>query len=160
MFQRVDKLAELGTSVVTISGGEPLLHPQLDDVDWPHPPQRHDRRPYHQRLSVGCGPHQAIEPGRLEWLQISIDNVNPDDVSKKSLKVLDKKLQTAGRARRFSCEHQLSGRRRDSESSGRAHHWQARGRTRVQFNYWHHSRWHRPLAGGRSTTKSAASTTK
>jgi MoaA/NifB/PqqE/SkfB family radical SAM enzyme len=30
----------------------------------------------------------------LEWLQISIDNVNPDDVSKKSLKVLDKKLQS------------------------------------------------------------------
>ncbi len=26
-------------------------------------------------------------------MQISIDNVNPDDVSKKSLKVLDKKLQ-------------------------------------------------------------------
>src|SRR6202045_193545 len=32
MFQRVDKLPELGTSVVTISGGEPLLHPQLDDL--------------------------------------------------------------------------------------------------------------------------------
>src|ERR1700756_1777580 len=30
MFQRVDKLAELGTSVITISGGEPLLHPDLD----------------------------------------------------------------------------------------------------------------------------------
>src|SRR5438128_7904785 len=32
MFQRVDKLAELGTSVVTISGGEPLLHPDLDEI--------------------------------------------------------------------------------------------------------------------------------
>src|SRR5205807_3515110 len=32
MFQRVDKLAELGTSVITISGGEPLLHPELDDI--------------------------------------------------------------------------------------------------------------------------------
>src|SRR5262245_1774656 len=29
MFRRVDKLAELGTAVVTISGGEPLLHPEL-----------------------------------------------------------------------------------------------------------------------------------
>ena len=28
----------------------------------------------------------------MEYLQLSIDNVNPDDVSKKSLKVLDKKL--------------------------------------------------------------------
>ena len=32
MYRRVDKLGALGTSVVTISGGEPLLHPQLDDV--------------------------------------------------------------------------------------------------------------------------------
>jgi MoaA/NifB/PqqE/SkfB family radical SAM enzyme len=32
MLRRVDKLAELGTSVVTISGGEPMLHPELDDI--------------------------------------------------------------------------------------------------------------------------------
>src|SRR3989442_13628585 len=32
MFQRVDKLGHLGTSVVTISGGEPLLHPELDEI--------------------------------------------------------------------------------------------------------------------------------
>src|SRR5882757_11353083 len=32
MYQRIDKLAELGTSLVTISGGEPLLHPELDEV--------------------------------------------------------------------------------------------------------------------------------
>src|SRR5438874_12567138 len=32
MFRRIDKLAELGTSVITISGGEPLMHPELDDV--------------------------------------------------------------------------------------------------------------------------------
>src|SRR6266849_7943804 len=32
MFRRVDKLGELGTSVITISGGESLLHPELDDI--------------------------------------------------------------------------------------------------------------------------------
>ena len=32
MFRRVDKLGELKTSVITISGGEPLLHPELDDI--------------------------------------------------------------------------------------------------------------------------------
>src|SRR5438128_12684931 len=32
MFRRVDKLGELRTSVVTISGGEPLLHPDLDQI--------------------------------------------------------------------------------------------------------------------------------
>src|ERR1700728_81494 len=30
MYQRLDHLAELGTTVITISGGEPLLHPDLD----------------------------------------------------------------------------------------------------------------------------------
>src|SRR5262245_56644189 len=30
--QRIDKLAALGTSAVTISGGEPMMHPQLDDI--------------------------------------------------------------------------------------------------------------------------------
>src|SRR6267378_4519426 len=32
MLRRVDKIGDLGTSVITISGGEPLLHPQLDDI--------------------------------------------------------------------------------------------------------------------------------
>ena len=36
---------------------------------------------------------QRLNQAGLEHLQISIDNVMPDDVSKKSLKVLDKKLQ-------------------------------------------------------------------
>ena len=30
MYQRIDRLAELGTTIITISGGEPLLHPDLD----------------------------------------------------------------------------------------------------------------------------------
>src|SRR6202521_5518956 len=32
MFRRIDKLGSLGTAVVTISGGEPLLHPDLDFI--------------------------------------------------------------------------------------------------------------------------------
>src|SRR5215468_1469526 len=32
MLRRVDRLVELGTSVITISGGEPLLHPDLDQI--------------------------------------------------------------------------------------------------------------------------------
>src|SRR3989441_4969174 len=30
--RRIDKLADLGTSVVAFSGGEPMLHPDLDDL--------------------------------------------------------------------------------------------------------------------------------
>src|SRR5438045_9714023 len=32
MKKRLDKLAELGTSVVTISGGEPMMHPERDQI--------------------------------------------------------------------------------------------------------------------------------
>src|ERR1700691_998923 len=32
MLRRIDHLARLGTSIVTISGGEPLLHPELDAI--------------------------------------------------------------------------------------------------------------------------------
>jgi MoaA/NifB/PqqE/SkfB family radical SAM enzyme len=93
MFQRVDKLAELGTSVITISGGEPLLHPQLDEII------RRIRR--HGMVAGLITNGYLLTPERverlnragLEWLQISIDNVTPDEVSKKSLKVLDRKLQ-------------------------------------------------------------------
>jgi len=93
MFRRIDKLAELGTSVITISGGEPLLHPDLDDIV---------RRIRLRGMVAGMITNgyllvaeriQRLNRAGLEWLQISIDNVTPDDVSKKSLKVLDKKLQ-------------------------------------------------------------------
>ena len=30
MTERLDQLAALGTTIVTFSGGEPLLHPELD----------------------------------------------------------------------------------------------------------------------------------
>src|SRR5215471_8626364 len=93
MYQRIDKLAELGTSLVTISGGEPLMHPELDDVI---------RRIRRNGMVAGLITNgyllvperiERLNRAGLEWLQISIDNVNPDEVSKKSLKVLDKKLE-------------------------------------------------------------------
>jgi MoaA/NifB/PqqE/SkfB family radical SAM enzyme len=93
MYRRIDKLGALGTSVVTISGGEPLLHPELDDVI---------ARIRHNGMIAGLITNgyllvperiKRLNRAGLEWLQISIDNVNPDDVSMKSLKVLDKKLQ-------------------------------------------------------------------
>ena len=32
VLRRVDLLAALGTGIVTMSGGEPLLHPDLDQI--------------------------------------------------------------------------------------------------------------------------------
>src|ERR687892_802502 len=93
ILRRVDKLAALGTGIVTLSGGEPLLHPDLDDII------RRIRR--HGRIATLITNGYLLSRDRIErlnragldHLQISIDNVIPDAVSKKSLKVLDQKLQ-------------------------------------------------------------------
>jgi MoaA/NifB/PqqE/SkfB family radical SAM enzyme len=93
MFRRIDKLAALGTSVITISGGEPLLHPELDDVI--HRIRKNGMIAGLITNGYFLVPEriQRLNQAGLEWLQISIDNVTPDEVSKKSLKVLDKKLE-------------------------------------------------------------------
>ena len=93
MLRRIDRLAELGTTVITISGGEPLLHPELDRMI------RQIRRRGSIATLITNG--YLLTPDRihrlnragLDHLQISIDNVQPDDTSMKSLKVLDTKLQ-------------------------------------------------------------------
>jgi MoaA/NifB/PqqE/SkfB family radical SAM enzyme len=93
MHGRVDRLATLGTTVVTISGGEPLLYPDLDDLIV------HIRRSGIIAGMITNGylltRERVLRLNRagLDHLQISIDNLTPDDVSKKSLKVLDRKLQ-------------------------------------------------------------------
>jgi MoaA/NifB/PqqE/SkfB family radical SAM enzyme len=93
MRQRLDLLAGLGTTIITISGGEPLLHPDLDAI------VAHIRQ---RGMIAGMITNgylltaeriQRLNRAGLDHLQISIDNVMPDEVSKKSLKVLDRKLQ-------------------------------------------------------------------
>jgi MoaA/NifB/PqqE/SkfB family radical SAM enzyme len=93
MKQRIDDLHRLGTTIVTISGGEPILHPDLDELI-----------SYIRSKGIITGMItngylltaeriQRLNRAGLDHMQISIDNLMPDDVSKKSLKVLDKKLQ-------------------------------------------------------------------
>ena len=92
MFRRLDKLAGLGTSAIIVSGGEPLLHPEIEKII------AHIRkRGMIAAIISNCylltrEKILALNQAGLEYMQISIDNVNPDEVSKKSLKVLDKKL--------------------------------------------------------------------
>ena len=93
LMGRVDLLASLGTGMVTFSGGEPLLHPDLDAII------RQIRG--HGMLATLITNGYLLTRERirrlngagLDHLQISIDNVMPDEVSTKSLKVLDQKLQ-------------------------------------------------------------------
>jgi MoaA/NifB/PqqE/SkfB family radical SAM enzyme len=93
MKQRLDILAAMGTSVITISGGEPLMHPDLDEII------RHIRK---SGMIAGLITNgfflnkeriERLNDAGLEHLQISIDNAAPDEVSKKSLKTLDGRLE-------------------------------------------------------------------
>src|SRR5262245_3013146 len=93
LLRRIDRLAALGTGIVTLSGGEPLLHPDADVII----SHIRERGMIATLITNGYLLTQdritRLNRAGLDHLQISIDNVLPDDVSKKSLKVLDRKLQ-------------------------------------------------------------------
>jgi MoaA/NifB/PqqE/SkfB family radical SAM enzyme len=93
MISRIDRLGALGLSVLTFSGGEPTLHPDLDDLV---------RRVRARGMMAGLITNgfllnedriRRLNRAGLDYLQISIDNVEPDEVSLKSLKTLDKRLE-------------------------------------------------------------------
>jgi|DewCreStandDraft_4_1066084.scaffolds.fasta_scaffold03120_8 MoaA/NifB/PqqE/SkfB family radical SAM enzyme len=102
MLRRLDRLIELGASVITFSGGEPLLHPELETL------VRHVRRAGRMATVITngylLGPERIERLNRagLDYLQISIDNVEPDEVSMKSLRVLERKLEWLRRRARFA----------------------------------------------------------
>ena len=93
MLDRIDHLARLGSSVVSFSGGEPLLHPDLDLLI----ARIRDRGLMAGLITngylLGEKRIRALNAAGLDYLQISIDNVEPDEVSKKSLRLLDRKLE-------------------------------------------------------------------
>ena len=93
MTRRLDALAALGTAMITVSGGEPLMHPDLDAMIV------HMRARGMVSSVITNGYYLSREriarlnDAGLDYLQISIDNVEPDDVSLKSLRLLEPKLR-------------------------------------------------------------------
>jgi MoaA/NifB/PqqE/SkfB family radical SAM enzyme len=93
MLGRIDCLAELGTAMITVSGGEPLMHPQLEAM------VAHMRRRGIVASMITNGyllsreRIAALNDSGLDYLQISIDNVEPDEISMKSLRLLEPKLK-------------------------------------------------------------------
>ncbi len=93
MYARIDKLGALGTSIVTLSGGEPLIHPDLNAII---------KRIRANGMVAGLITNgfyldrerilQLNEAG-LDYIQLSIDNLKPDKVSRKSLSIMLPKLQ-------------------------------------------------------------------
>jgi MoaA/NifB/PqqE/SkfB family radical SAM enzyme len=102
MLHRIDRLAALGTTMIDLSGGEPLLHPALDRI------VARIRR--HGMLAGVLSNGYLLTPqwidrlneAGLDRLQISIDNLAPTDISHKSLKVLDAKLRLLAERAEFA----------------------------------------------------------
>lgn len=98
----IDQLAALGTTAVTLTGGETLLHPDLEQII--------QRARTHGMVVIMITNGYLLSVDRirklnragLDRMQISIDNVQPDKVSKKSLKALDQKLRWLAEYAEFS----------------------------------------------------------
>jgi MoaA/NifB/PqqE/SkfB family radical SAM enzyme len=91
--RRIDRLASFGTAIITISGGEPMLHPNIYEIIKTIRGHGMIAGLITNGYYMTPDRIQKLNEAGLEHLQISIDNVTPDKVSQKSLKVLDKKLE-------------------------------------------------------------------
>jgi len=101
LLERVNRLADLGTAIITISGGEPLLHPELECLVT----EMRRRGMIASMITNGYllsrKRIRSLNEAGLDHLQISIDNIEPDEVSMKSLKVLEKKLRYLSEEAKF-----------------------------------------------------------
>jgi len=90
--QRIDHIAKLGTLVLTLTGGEPLLHPKLDHLI--------ARGASHGMVvtTISNGYPltkewvRRLNASKLSLIQLSVDNMEPNDFSQKSWSQIRKKL--------------------------------------------------------------------
>ncbi len=91
--RRIARLAELRTTIITLSGGEPLLHPELERIIATI--RRHGILATLLTNGTLLTPDtiKMLNRAGLHQLQISIDQIRPDKNSRKCLQVLDRKLE-------------------------------------------------------------------
>ena len=101
LLARVDHLAALNTASITFTGGEPLLHPDLDQVI------RAARR-YGMIVTMITNGFrlsrdwiERLNAAGLQGMQISIDNLKPDEISMKSLASVEGRLGLLARHAKF-----------------------------------------------------------
>ena len=101
LLDRVERLAALKTASITFTGGEPLLHPELDQA------VRAARAHGMIVTTITNGFRltrdwiERLNEAGLQGMQISVDNLEPDAVSMKSLASVEGKLGLLARHARF-----------------------------------------------------------
>jgi MoaA/NifB/PqqE/SkfB family radical SAM enzyme len=101
LIRRIDRVAQLGTVILTLTGGEPLLHPELDRLI--------ARAVGHGMVctSISNGYPvterwiERLNQSGLSLLQISVDNLEPTKTSQKSLAKIRNKFALLKERARF-----------------------------------------------------------
>ena len=99
---RIDKLKELGTFSLELTGGEPMLHPDIFDLI------AHARKRDFYKVMMISNAYllnekkvkQLNEAGLME-MQVSVDGVAPNDVTVKVLKPMLPKLRMLAKTAKF-----------------------------------------------------------
>jgi MoaA/NifB/PqqE/SkfB family radical SAM enzyme len=102
LVERVDRIAELGTVVLTLTGGEPLLHPELDRVV-----AHAVERGLVCTLITNAYPLteawvERLSRARLTALQVSVDALAPNAVTQKALERISGPLRLLRERARFA----------------------------------------------------------
>ena len=114
VIARINHLADLGTVIVTLSGGEPLLHPDLDDIIRAMRRRGLDRRHDHQWLPADAGSGAAPEPGGPRLDADLHRQRHARRRFEEEPQGARQEAASAGRACPVPRQHQFGGRRRDS----------------------------------------------
>ncbi len=101
ILARIDALARLGTQIVTLTGGEPLTHPAHDAIIRRIRSHGMVATIITNGFLLTVGRIEAMNAAGLQELQISIDGIKPDAISKKTLKSLAGKLRLLSRHAKF-----------------------------------------------------------
>jgi MoaA/NifB/PqqE/SkfB family radical SAM enzyme len=101
LLARVDHLAKLKTASITFTGGEPLLHPELDQAV-------RAARAHGMIVTMITNGFRLtrdwidrLNAAGLQGMQISIDNLKPDEISMKSLQSVERKLELLSKHAKF-----------------------------------------------------------
>ncbi len=92
LLARVDHLAALKTASITFTGGEPLLHPDLDQLIRAARGHRMIVTMITNGFRLNRKWIERLNTADLQGMQISIDNLKPDEISMKSLASVERKL--------------------------------------------------------------------
>jgi MoaA/NifB/PqqE/SkfB family radical SAM enzyme len=99
---RIDKLKELGTFSIEFTGGEPMMHPHINElIAYARSKSFHKVMMISNAYLMNEKKVRALNEAGLMELQVSVDGVLPNEVTVKVLKPMLPKLRMLARTAKF-----------------------------------------------------------